>query len=331
MRYPKTNLVLSALFLFICGFKAADNIIARLGMEQQNARHYIMSNLLGNFEMGPTDDQEEDNGDGSDYLNAYRERKSFRLPYARLLPSIISGDKTGAARELCAYIKMYVNSQEFMEDYVKRKDATKPTSEPWRPDTETINSQRQSIKEMEKQVADMKKNKQMQPEIIASFENSLVNQKKQLAQWEDPTPNKTRWENSFPADPSPVIRKRLQDYLTLVATVDFSAQLTAPDKYKIRKFVNPELEKKSLKWKACFRAGKEVNDVVTAFVKEWLKGEIISKEKIKMPDYKTPATDAGQTSPPVTTRANETKTDSLAKPVKDKKNLLNKLKRATGF
>ena len=49
-------------------------------------------------------------------------------------------------------------------------------------------------------------------------------------------------------------------------------------------FVNPDYEKKSKKWKAIYRAGKEVNDAVTAFVKDWLKGEIIADVKTKMPD-----------------------------------------------
>ena len=80
-----------------------------------------------------------------------------------------------------------------------------------------------------------------------------------------------------------------------------------------------------------FQGRKEVNEIITAFVKEWLKGEIISKEKIKMPDYKTPAPEPVRASPPVTTAPSQNKVDTLAKPAKEKKNLLNKLKRATGF
>ncbi len=34
-------------------------------------------------------------------------------------------------------------------------------------------------------------------------------------------------------------------------------------------------------WKACYRAGKEVNGVVTTFVKDWLKGEIMHVEQGK--------------------------------------------------
>lgn len=68
-----------------------------------------------------------------------------------------------------------------------------------------------------------------------------------------------------------MVRKRLQSYLSLVATVDFDAQLTNSNQYGIRKFVKPEYEKKDNRWKAIFRAGREVNGVVTAFVKDWMK------------------------------------------------------------
>jgi hypothetical protein len=104
-----------------------------------------------------------------------------------------------------------------------------------------------------------------------------------LSDAKKPFPNKDRWEKMYPANPEVFIKQRLQEYLSLVATVDFNAALTEPDKYNKRTFVNPVYEKKNFKWKACYRAGKEVNDVVTAFVKDWLKGEIISATKTKMP------------------------------------------------
>ena len=71
-----------------------------------------------------------------------------------------SGNKAGAARELCMYVKQYVNSQDFTDEYNKRRDAAKPSSEPWRPDDETIQGMRKSLKEQETQLALYKKNKQ---------------------------------------------------------------------------------------------------------------------------------------------------------------------------
>jgi hypothetical protein len=313
--------------LLLTAFTVTDHIITRLGMEHRNAQFYILGNMLGNFRSG---EMEEDNGSGESE-SAYQQAESFQIPYARLLPAVIAGDKAGATRELCVYVKQYVNSQDFTDEYNKRRDAAKPTSEPWRPDDETIQVMRKSLKEQETQLAQYKKNKQFPASTLDAMEKSLADQKKQQAIWEDPHPNQTRWEKLYPADPSLIVRQKLQEYLSLVASVDFNAQLTEPDKYKKKKFVNPSYEKQTNKWKACFRAGKEVNEIITAFVKEWLKGEIISKEKIKMPDYKTPAPEPVRASPPVTTAPSQNKVDTLAKPAKEKKNLLNKLKRATGF
>ncbi len=316
------------LLFLVCGYCLAEDIIARLGMDQNDARYYILSNIAGSFENGPIDESQEDGGSAED---SYQQMKSFRIPYVRLLPAILKGDKAGAALELCEYVKLYVNSTNFMEDYQKRREAAKPTSEPWRPDAEMIKNQRESVKELEKQLPDLKKNKNISPEIIAAYEKGLIDQKKTLADWEDPHPNLTRWEKTYPEDPSPLIRKKLQEYLTLVATVDFNAKLTTPDKYKKVRFENPVYEKQSLKWKACFRAGKEVNDVTIKFVKEWLKGEIISKEKNRMPDYKPVVSEQSGPSATVVNPPGPSKADTLTKPVKEKKSLLNKLKKATGF
>lgn len=316
------------LILLLSAFRMMDDIISRLGLEQQTARQYILSNLIGSFETGPMETTAEDDGSTED---SYQQMKSFRIPYARLLPAIVKGDKAEAARELCAYIKMYVNSSDFMDDYKKRRESAKPTSEPWRPDADMIEGQRKSVKDMEKQLVDLKKQKGIAPEIITAFEKSLKDQKNSLADWEDPHPNLTRWEKSYPENPAPIVKQRLQDYLALAASVDFNAALMAPDKYKRIKFVNPAYEKKPLKWKACFRAGKEVNDVVTAFVKEWVKGEIISAVKSKMPAQNSETTNAVQKKEPVPIVSNEPKADSVNKPVKEKKSLLNKLKKATGF
>lgn len=256
------------LFFIAATFKTADGIIEKLGMQHSSAQYYIMGNFLGNF-----------NGDSD------ADGNEFQIPYAKMLPSVISGDKTGAAQELCSYVKQYVNSEEFAEAYKKKRESAKPESEPWRPDQTMIDEQKKSVKDMEKQLADMKKNKQMPAISIQAMEKSLADQKKMLAEWSDPTPNKTKWEKNFPEDPSVVIKRRLEEYLAIVATVDFNAALTAADKYGKKKFTNPEYEKKSQEWKAIYRAGKDVNSVVSAFVKEWLKGPVMSGTKTSMKQF----------------------------------------------
>lgn len=330
----KRSLLLTCFTGFmLAGFFWADDIITRLGMTQYNARFYVLNNLLGNY-----NSSFEEGDEGGDADSEYKQMQQFQIPYAKLLPSIISDDKAGAAKELCVYVKQYCNSQDFMDDYNKKREACKPTSEPYKPDEETIKGMR---KEYDSQKADYEKQKKagkISKEIQAAYESNLKSQGDMLAQWEDPHPNQTKWEKQFPADPANMIKTRLQEYLTLVATVDFNAQLGDPDKYKKRKFLNPEYEKKPLKWKACYRAGKEVNDVVTAFVKEWLKGPILSATKEKMPAEKTnnqgnattvknnPTTSNsnGNTNTVVTNPAPVT--DTVAAPAKGKNSLFNKLK-----
>ncbi len=222
---------------------------------------------------------------------------------------------------------MYCNSEEFNKAYAKKRNNLKPTSEPQRMDEETLKSMRGSIKDLETALVDLKKNPKGNAQIIPMYEEMVVSQRMQVAEWEDPTPNLTKWKKKFPEDPAVAVKGRLEAYLKLVSTVDFNAKLTEPDKYKIRKFVNPDYESKSDEWKATYRAGKEVNDVAKAFVQDWLKGEIIAANKIKMPQ------EAGNSGNSVTKNLVGTKSadastnsESSEEPVKEKKSLLGKLK-----
>lgn len=252
--------------LAISAYKIGEDIIAKLGMDHANAQNYIMANFTGGF--------------GANYEV---EPNFMSLPRLKLLANIVEGDKVGAAKELCEYIKMYCNSEEFMAVYQKKRADSKPGAEPPRMDEAVIKGMRDMINDLEAQLADFKKAPKENAQTIALYEPMLKEQKATLAVYEDPTPNKTKWEKSYPEDPAVLVKDKLEQYLSLVATVDFNAKLTAPDNYKIKKFVNPEYESKSPQWKACYRAGKEVNTAVTTFVKAWLQGEIISTTKIKMP------------------------------------------------
>ena len=252
--------------LGISAYKTGEDIIAKLGMDHANAQSYIMANFTGGF--------------GANYEV---EPNFMSLPRLKLLANIVEGDKVGAAKELCEYIKMYCNSEEFMAVYQKKRAESRPGAEPPRMDEAVIKGMRDMIKDLEAQLADFKKAPKENAQTIALYEPMLKEQKATLAVYEDPTPNKTKWEKNYPEDPAVLVKDKLEQYLSLVATVDFNAKLTAPDKYKIKKFVNPEYESKSPQWKACYRAGKEVNTAVTTFVKAWLEGEIISSTRTKMP------------------------------------------------
>lgn len=255
--------------ILFASFKMADDIITRLGMQEQNAKWHIVRNFIGRFDNGPMEQGMEDGPANS----IYKQLQGFQIPRARLLPAIITGDKAAAAKELCEYVKKYINSPEFTTEYAKLRENAIP------------------LTERGMSLADLKRNSDVFRTNIKNYPDDtkyVAEQQKQLDENEKkvnalmeaskkPFPGKETWEKMYPANPAVVIKKRLQEYITLAPTVDFAAKLTGSGKRQT--FVNPVYEKKSLKWKAIFRAGKEVNDVATVFIKEWLKEEVISKEK----------------------------------------------------
>jgi hypothetical protein len=334
----RNQLILSSLIICITAtaFKVADDIITRLGMQQETARYYFVNNLVGRFDNGPM----ELGSEGGDPNSVYNQLKSFRLPYARSLKTVTEGDKAAAASEMCDYVKRYVNSEEFIEKYNSQRESAMPLTDRG----STLADLRKNKIVFEKNISNYKTDTKYVAEQQKLMEENQKKMDALLEAAKKPFPGKEAWEKAYPLDPSVLVKKRLQEYLQLAATVDFTAKLTEPDKYKIKKFVNPAYEKKSLKWKAIYRAGKEVNDVVTTFVKEWLKGEIISKEKTKMADTQSvpsksentapvkPAgttTNSTTTTPAVTTTPTAAETDPAATPATKKtgaKKLKDKLK-----
>jgi hypothetical protein len=335
----KRILIIAAVFIALTAtaIKVVNDIIERLGMDQKFVQGNIVSNIVGRFSSGPMDDNDNSRIVGD-------EESNFRLPYvpALKLSTIISGDKAAAAKDLCDYIKKYVNSEEFLVEYNKQRENAMPRIN-YAP---TLGSLKADKIVYEKNINNYKTD----TKYVAEQQKKLDETQKQINTISEaakkPFPGKANWEKKYPMDPAVLVKKRLQEYLQLVATVDFNAALTAPDKYKIKKFINPAFEKKNNKWKAVYRAGKEVNDVVTAFVKEWLKGEIISSTKTKMTESTSGTPPNNSTTKPATTESvkstnaptnkpnesvtsttNQTKSDST----KTKKSLLNKVKGKIGF
>lgn len=246
------------LVVLLSGFYVLDSIFERLGLDEEKAKQQLLTNLMGTADL------------------TYRRETSeevFVIPRARLLASMATGDKPAAAQEMCAWVKQYVSSPEFAQAYAQRRAALKPppgNNNP-RPDEETIQMTRESVKSTEKELASMKKIKGVPAVTIQSMEQNLEMNKKLLAEWEDPNVEITKWEKRFPADVKQLVRKRLEEYLKMSATVDFNAALKPPAASGTRYFVKPEHEQKSRQWKAIYRAGPEVNVAVNRFVKEWLK------------------------------------------------------------
>ena len=268
----KRQFTLSLAALLLCSaFAAIDNIIARLGLQEEAAKSFILKNMIGRFSASPIEQS-----DAGPPESIEDQTKSFQIPKASQLSSIVAGDRKAAAKELCAYVKAYVTSPEFIAAYKKEREMAKPTSEPYGMDAATIQATRETVKEMEKQYETLKASKQVPESSLAEFKKAIAGMKAQLATIDDPTPNNTLWNKLYPEDPAVAVKARLNEYLQMLPTVDFEAKLTGTTANN-KKFVNPAYEMKSLQWKAIYRAGKDVNEVASAVAREWLKGDIVAK------------------------------------------------------
>lgn len=261
----KVLLISTFIALVFVSWAALDDIIRKLGLSEDTARKYILQNIAGDFSGAPIGSVNEDFGGGAN--NTGLELQEFEIPYSRLLPDIIKGDKVGTAKELCRYVKDYVSSTEFLAAYKEQRDAAKPVSEPPRLDAAAIASLKSSLKEMETNLPKMKAAK-MPTSAIQQMEQAIIQMKSQIAAQSDPTPNLTLWKKLYPEDAAVAVKNRLNEYIALTATVDFTAATTGSGKNK--KFTNPAYEAKGPKWKAVYRAGKDVNTAVTDFIKAWL-------------------------------------------------------------
>jgi hypothetical protein len=271
----KRQFILSLAALLLCSaFVAISNIIARLGLQEETAKTFILKDMIGRFS-GSSIDQSDGSAPELPESIEYQ-TKAFQIPNASLLASIVAGDRKAAAKELCEYVKAYVTSPAFVTDYKKEREMAKPTSEPYGMDAATIQQTRETVKIMESQYETLKASNQVPAEALAELKKTIAGMKAQLATINDPTPNNTLWMKTYPEDPAVAVKARLNEYLQLLPTVDFAAKLTGTTPNN-KKFANPAYEKKSLQWKAIYRAGKDVNDVASAFARDWLKGDLTAK------------------------------------------------------
>lgn len=237
-------LFLVSVVLFICSFQVTVNSIwDQLGIDESYAQSLIQNNIVSD---------------------------KIRIPYAKLLPAVVQGDKLKAVKEMELYIKEYTKSEAFKKDYEEYRNLYKPTSEPQPVSQEVIDGMKESYAQTMEMINNPDLISMLPKEALEQYKKSMEEMKLQLEKSQDPTPNKTKWEKEYPADPKPLIKKKLQEFLTVSSSVDYNAELTT-NKYNKKIFVNPDYEKKSPEWKACFRAGKEVNAEARFFVQNWLK------------------------------------------------------------
>jgi predicted phage tail protein len=210
---------------------------------------------------------------------------------AAKVKSLAAADRAAVAKDLMEYAKQYFSSAAFEQEYQKIRSAAKPQASSRKMKSkEEIRAER--IAETEKGIRETEENlKKMSADLAKSIRPVLDMLKANLKEYKDPNSQMiemmhqgevmnfeaeeknhqrrlTEWEQEYPADSKAIIRKRLQHFIDVASTVDFSAELkTVGDK---KKFVKAAYEGKSTEWKQIFRAGKEVIHPAVAFARQWL-------------------------------------------------------------
>jgi hypothetical protein len=284
------------------------DILEKLGIQQKNAEYAIMYNLLGVAPIKPN-------------CSGDCDPSRIIMPKSPSLQSIITGDKKGAAKELCEYIKQYCESPAFHEAYQKQREAARPHNEqPRQIDPAYMESFKKSIADME---AEAKKHND--PQTKKMYAGIIADMKRQQKEAADPTPNTTAWKEKYPEHLDSLIIRQLNFYLSELATVDFAAQTI--QKGKVKLFAKPEYEKKSKTWKYIYRSGKEVNEVVKAFVKDWLKQGVRIAPVSASTEVKTAVDNASSTVQKETPAVGTTPTEPQQEKKKGLKGLKEKAKK----
>lgn len=257
-------LATGALVAFKAG-KLYDDVFAQLGLSKATATSSIKNSFL------------------QGYLQYYG---------ARNMKSIAQGDREAVTRDLLAYTKQYVQSEEFKKAYQDHRASNKP-QEPKPAKTEQeiranyIEETKKAVKNLEDGLKTMK-DAEMKKALNESLEmfrknleeaeknksemlNMIIEGEKSNAEY-----NKTQyvndlaaWKEAYPESPDGYVKQRLREMLEATENVDFGAQLSERNGKKY--FVNKAYEGKSNNWKMAFRAGKEVTTTARVFAQNWLK------------------------------------------------------------
>jgi hypothetical protein len=139
--------------------------------------------------------------------------------------------RVAGIRELIKLAKEYTSSEEFANDYKK-----------WR----------------NNRINPGQKTRLGLPKFKKMLDNAVDNAV-------DKTVGGNENEDRYPSDPNKLIKKRLEEFLSVSESVDFDAKLNGS------MFVNPEYESKDDKWKMCYRAGREVVEAAREEAQKWVK------------------------------------------------------------
>ena len=259
----------SAIFALLgisAGFIAAQtgsDVLAKLGIEKTSAGSKVLSSLTSGyiydpaavkaFKALPASARAEIVRAGLDWTKAYVASAEFKSAYAELRESKKPAppEPVPSAEETLA--KMRADMQKGIEN-MRQVQASS--------DAATKKSIDEAIKSMQAQMEEFDKNPQMKENL------RLGSEMQRTANKNDYEDRLKAWNDDLPEDSRALVAKRIRQFLTTSADVDFSAAL-APRGDKMA-FVKDEYEKKPAYWKTCFRAGKEATEAARSFAKTWL-------------------------------------------------------------
>ena len=221
--------------------------------------------------------------------------RSLYVPSVAKFKALATGDRAAMVRDAVAFAKSYVQTDEFMKKYLSVRESNKPQP-PQKP--KSMAEMKQEHKEsLEKSLKQSEESlKKAAPDMKKIFQNVVDMTKQQLNDLDSPNnplygnPKQmddmmqkgyaqglemhkqqiAKWEEEYPANPTPMIRKWLTEFLDASKGVDFNAAITT-NKYNTKVFANSTYEGKSREWKMCFRAGKEVVEAGRAEAQKWLE------------------------------------------------------------
>ncbi len=260
--------ILVAVILVYSGFSTVRNakdVMKQLGIPEEDARNYIWWSLSGN---------------------------TFSYPGTQQVKKTPVSERAGTVQQICAFAKSYTESDAFRKQYLEQREASKPVP-PEKP--EPVEEMRARMKkEMEKSIQETEKAiESMPPEHHEMMRANVEMLKEQAKSYDDPnnpmfskdmedmmkqnyefqmTEHKNRvaeWEKNYPADPKPMVKGWLEEFLDQSKDVDFKATLVDGE-YGKKVFAKREYEMKPANWKLCYRAGKESVDAARGYVKGWL-------------------------------------------------------------
>jgi hypothetical protein len=257
--------LLFASFLILSSFttnRLSDEFLKQLGIDKSKADQKITSSMLGG------------------YIDLYGASNAM---------NIAAGNRKAVVVDLLKYVKHYVTTDSYTQEYVRLKESNKPVSTrmqtPEEMKEQTIAAYKEGLTNAEKLLASS------DPANKAVYQKLVDDTKAELKKAEDPN-NKMYvnyaknydqmmknieagekkalddWEAQYPADHMQYVKKRLQQFMVETQDIDFNAELVQKNGKKY--FVKPEYESKSNRWKMAFRAGSEVVNPAREFVQQWI-------------------------------------------------------------